>query len=151
MVIEHSVETLRKRLLLTRLWRSIVIGWAVLRTIIIWAALGQYGFNPWIYLTIDLLCSTIDALVTPRMVLHFIDGHYRSAVKWAAIALVAFVIPDVYIFIGTKTLPARVIVILCSVIVVFVCLAVIGIFRKVRKGRAELALIEALAAGAARA
>ena len=59
-MIEHSAETLRKRLLFSRLWRVIVILWSVLRTIIIWAALRGYGFNPWIYLCIDLVCSAAD-------------------------------------------------------------------------------------------
>ena len=151
MVIEHSAETMRKRLLLTRLWKSIVIGWAVVRTVIIWAALGKYGFNPWIYLGVDMACSIVYAVTTPRMVLDFIDGRYRSAVKWTLFALVAFIVPDIYIFIDTRTLPTRVVVILCAFIAAFVCLAVIGIVRKVRKGRAALALIGALAGGTAHA
>ena len=112
-VIPHSAETLRKRQVLSRVWASIVIVWAVIRTIIIWAALGDYGFNPWIYLSIDLMCATIDAITTPRMVLYFIDDRYKMATKWALVSLVAFVVPDIYIFVGTRTLPTRVIVILC--------------------------------------
>ena len=46
--IHHSAETLHKRRMLTRAWASVVILWSVIRTIIIWAALGDYGFNPWI-------------------------------------------------------------------------------------------------------
>ena len=55
-MIQHTAETLRKRQLLTRAWAIFVIAWSVVRTIIIWAALGDYGFNPWIYLGIDLVC-----------------------------------------------------------------------------------------------
>lgn len=151
MVIQHSVETLRKRQILTRLWASIVILWSVIRTIIIWAALGGYGFNPWIYLSIDLVCATIDAVTTPRMVLYFIDDRYRSAVKWGVVSLVAFVIPDIYIFVGTRTLPTKVIVVLCAVIASVTTLAVFSIVRKIRKGRAELALLQATASASGRA
>ncbi len=139
MLIHHSVETLRKRQLLSRMWAALVIVWAVIRTVIIWAAVGDYGFNPWIYLSIDLVCATTDAITTPRMVLRFIDEHYRSAVNWAIISLVAFVIPDVYIFVGTRTLPRNVIVILSLVILVMLLLAVFSVVRKVRKGKAALA------------
>ena len=145
-VIHHSAETLRKRQMLSRVWASIVILWAVFRTIIIWAALGDYGFNPWVYLSLDLVCATIDAITTPRMVLYFIDDRYKLATKWALISLVAFVVPDIYIFVGTRTLPARVVLILCAVIMTMLALAVFAIIRKVRKGRAERAMILATAA-----
>jgi len=143
MVIQHSAETLHKRRVLCRVWASVVIVWAVMRTIIIWAALGDYGFNPWIYLSIDLVCATIDAITTPRMVLYFIDDHYRLAMKWALVSLAAFVVPDIYIFVGTRTLPTRVIVVLCIVISSMLLLAVVSVVRKIRKGRAQLALAEA--------
>ena len=145
MMIQHSAATLRKRQRLTRAWATFVILWSVLRTIIIWAALGSYGFNPWIYLGIDLVCSTIDAVTTPRMVLRFIDDRYKSAIKWGSVSLVAFVLPDIYIFEGTRTLPKKVIVILCLVIVGMMSLAVVTIVRKIRKGRAQrAALLEAV-------
>ena len=142
-MIQHSAETMRKRQMLSRAWAAVVIVWAVVRTIVIWAALGDYGFNPWIYLAIDLVCATIDAITTPRMVLFFIDENYRFAIRWGIISLVAFVIPDIYIFVGTRTLPTRVIVVLCGVIVAMTSLAVISIVRKIRKGRAERAILEA--------
>ncbi len=146
MLIHHSAETLQKRQVLTRLWVVAVIVWSVLRTIIIWVALGSYGFNPWIYLSIDLVCATIDAFTTPRMVLYFIDSRYKLAVKWFVVSLVAFIIPDIYIFVGTRSLPGTVILVLCSVIFAMIALASISIFRKVRRGRVELALAGAVAA-----
>ena len=142
-MIQHSAETLRKRQVLSRVWASIVILWAVVRTIVIWAALGDYGFNPWIYLSIDLVCATTDAITTPRMVLYFIDDNYRLAIRWGAISLAAFVIPDIYIFVGTRTLPTRIIVVLCAIILAMTALAVVSIVRKVRKGRAQRAILEA--------
>jgi hypothetical protein len=140
-LVEHSAETLRKRQLFSRLWASIVILWSVIRTVIIWAALGGYGFNPWIYLSIDLVCASIDAYTTPKMVLFFIDERYKLAIKWGIVSLVAFVVPDVYIFVGTRTLPTRIIVVLCTIIGSMMTLAVISIVRKIRKGRAERAAI----------
>ena len=142
MVIQHTAETLRKRQMLTRVWAGVVIAWSVVRTIIIWAALGAYGFNPWIYLCIDLVCSTVDAMTTPKMVLRFIDDRYKSAIKWGVVSLVAYVVPDVYIFEGTRTLPLKVIIVLCVVIVAMSSLAAVTIVRKVRMGRAARLLAE---------
>jgi hypothetical protein len=141
--IQHSAETIRKRQMLTRAWAVFVILWSVVRTIVIWAALGSYGFNPWIYLCIDLACSTVDAITTPRMVLYFIDDHYRLAIRWGLVSLIAYVLPDIYIFEDTRTLPKKVIVILCAVILTMLGLAVVTIVRKIRKGRALRAELEA--------
>jgi len=143
-VIQHSAETLRKRQLYSRLWASAVILWSVTRTVIIWAAVGQYGFNPWVYLLLDLFCSTIDAFTTPRMVLSFIDDQYNAAAKWATISLVAFIAPDIYIFLGTRHLPKKVIVVLVLVITAMLVIAVVTVMRKIRKGRAERRLAEAV-------
>ena len=151
MVIQHTAETLRKRQMLSRVWAGVVIVWSVIRTIIIWAALGDYGFNPWIYLAIDLVCSTIDAITTPRMVLRLIDDRYKSAIKWGLVSLVAYVIPDIYIFADTRTLPKKVIVILCAVILAMLGLAVMTVVRKVRKGREARAKAQASAVTRSRA
>ena len=151
MVIQHTAETLRKRQMLSRVWAGVVIVWSVIRTIIIWAALGDYGFNPWIYLGIDLVCSTIDAITTPRMVLRLIDDRYKSAIKWGLVSLVAYVIPDIYIFADTRTLPKKVIVILCAVILAMLGLAVMTVARKVRTGREARAKAQASAVARSRA
>jgi hypothetical protein len=146
-VIQHSAETLRKRQLLSRLWAGAVIVWSVVRTLIVWAALGDYGLNPWIYLCIDLASAAIDAFTTPRMVLRFIDDHYKSAINWGLFSLVAFIVPDIYIFVGTRTLPKKVIAVLVVVISAMLTIGVLSVVRKVRKGREALTHTERPAAG----
>ncbi|MEY2402086.1 MAG: hypothetical protein QOJ08_2197 [Ilumatobacteraceae bacterium] len=150
-MIQHSAETLRKRQALSRAWAGLVIAWSVIRTVVIWAALRNYGFNPWIYLAIDLVCSATDGITTPRMVMRFVDDRYRSAIKWGSVSLVAYVVPDIYIFVGTRTLPKKVVVILCIVILAMLGLAVATIVHKVRKGREQRALYESMAAASGRA
>lgn len=131
----HSAETLRRRKVLSRTWGTFVVAWSVVRTLIVWAALGAYGINPWIYLGIDLASAVVDAFTTPRMVLAFIDDRYRLAAKWLLVSALAFVVPDLYIFLGTKTLPKRIIVIICMIILLTTTVAVVTIVRKVRSGR----------------
>lgn len=115
------------------------MGWSVIRTLIVWAAVGDYGLNPWIYLAIDLASACIDAITTPRMVLSFIDDHHRKAMKWAAISLAAFVVPDAYIFWGTRTLPTKLIVLIFGIIGATLSVGVVGVVRKIRSGRAARA------------
>jgi hypothetical protein len=147
-VIQHSAETLRKRRMLSRMWAGMVITWSVIRTLIVWAALGDYGLNPWVYLGIDLVSAAIDAYTTPRMVLRFIDDHFKSAINWGLVSLVAFIIPDIYIFVGTRTLPKKVIAVLVLVIATMLTIAVYSVVRKVRKGRQALEHVQTPAASA---
>jgi hypothetical protein len=135
----HDPATLARRKVLVRTWAGLVIGWAIVRTLIVWAAVGDYGLNPWIYLAIDLASACVDAITTPRMVLSFVDDQYKTAAKWALISLVAFIIPDLYIFIGTRELPTRIIVVVCVIISLTLSVGVIGVARKVRAGRAAKA------------
>ena len=131
----HDPAVLARRKVLARSWAAVVIGWAVIRTLIVWAAVGDYGLNPWLYLVLDLVSATIDAVSTPRMVIRFVDDQYRKALQWALISLAAFVMPDIYIFAGTRTLPRKLIAIIVAVITVTLLAAVIAVLRKVRKGR----------------
>ena len=135
--LHHSKATMQRRRRLSNTWAGMVVTWSFIRTLLVWAAVGDYGLNPWIYLAIDLASAIVDAITTPRMVLNFIDEHYRLAASWGLIALVAFIIPDLYIFLGTRTLPIKLIVLICSIIGTTLLVGVIGITRKVRKGRAE--------------
>ncbi len=133
--IEHSAETLRRRKVLSRTWAVVVVLWSFIRTAIVWALVGQYGLNPWIYLGIDLVSAGIDAYSTPRMVLAFIDNQHKLAAKWLGISAVAFVIPDMYIFLGTRVLPKKIIVVVCVIILATTTVAVVGVARKIREGR----------------
>ncbi len=138
----HDAETLQRRKRLSRTWAGIVVVWSLIRTGIVWAAVGDYGLNPWIYLSLDLSSAIVDAFTTPRMVLSFIDDHFKQAIKWAFISLVAFIVPDLYIFLGTRTLPTRIIVVVCLIIGLTLTIGVIGVVRRVRRGRNERRLAQ---------
>lgn len=136
---QHDTATLARRRMLSRTWAAVVVAWSLIRTLIVWAAVGDYGLNPWIYLAIDLASASVDAITTPRMVLSFIDNQYRAALKWATISLVVFIVPDLYIFLGTRELPKRIIVVVLLIIFATLVVGVVGVVRKVRAGRAARA------------
>ncbi|MEQ1704099.1 MAG: hypothetical protein ABMA25_28665, partial [Ilumatobacteraceae bacterium] len=138
----HDAETLQRRKRLSRTWAGLVVVWSLIRTVIVWAAVGDYGLNPWIYLSLDLSSAIVDAFTTPRMVLSFIDDHFKQAIKWAFISLVAFIVPDLYIFLGTRTLPTRIIVVVCLIIGLTLTVGVIGVVRRIRRGRNERRLAQ---------
>ena len=113
---QHSAATLRRRRMLSLTWAGLAIGWSLVRAIIAWAVLGDYGLNPWVYLAIDVASATVDAITTPRMVISFVDRQYKRALLWALCSLVAFIIPDLYLFLGTGHLPKKIIVVMAIII-----------------------------------
>lgn len=130
--------------MLSLTWAGLAIGWSLVRALVAWAVLGDYGLNPWIYLGIDLASACVDAYTTPRMVISFVDREYKKAAMWGAYSLVAFIVPDLYLFIGTGHLPKKIIVVMAIIITVTFSIAVVTVVRKVRKARAErlAALVE---------
>ncbi|MFT3852587.1 MAG: hypothetical protein QM733_07615 [Ilumatobacteraceae bacterium] len=139
---QHSAATLRRRKVLSRTWGVVVVSWSLVRALVVWAALSEYGINPWVYLAIDLASAFVDAFTTPRMVLAFIDNQYRDAAKWLLASAGAFVVPDLYLFIGTRHLPKRVILVIVTIIIVTATVAVVSVVRKVSAGRRARAFAE---------
>lgn len=133
---QHDTATIRRRRRLSNTWALLVVAWSLVRTAIVWAAVGDYGLNPWLYLVLDLISASVDAVSTPRMVIRFVDDQYRKALQWAAVSLAAFVLPDVYIFLGTRTLPTKLIVLILSIIFATLVVAVVMVIRKIQKARA---------------
>ena len=128
-------DQLRRRRRLSVTWAIVVVAWSLIRAVVVWAALSDYGVNPWAYVVIDLASAGIDAITTPRFVLSLIDSRYHDAAKWGALTLFAFVIPDVYIFKTTHELPRMVVLIFCIVIASSLIVAVVGVVAKVRAGK----------------
>ena len=133
--IPLTAEQLSRRRRLSITWAVIVVVWSLIRAVVVWAGLSQYGVNPWAYLAIDLASAGVDGITTPKFVLALIDGKYREAAKWGTFTLLAFVIPDIYIFKTTHELPRMVVVVICIVIAISLTVAVIGVVSKVRAGR----------------
>ena len=100
-----------------------------------WAALGDYGINPWLYLAIDLASAVVDGLATPRAVIAFVDRDYGKAAQWLVASAVVFVLPDVYLVLGGKRLPRLAFVVIGAVVTVTATAAVVGIRRRVRAAR----------------
>lgn len=133
----HSAATLRRRRLLSLTWAGLAIGWSLIRAVIAWAVLGDYGLNPWVYLIIDLCSAGIDAVTTPRMVISFVDRQYKRALIWATCSLVAFIVPDLYLFYGTGHLPHKIIYVMIGILTLTFTLAIVSVLRKVRSARSE--------------
>jgi hypothetical protein len=133
--VQLTPEQLSRRRRLSITWAVVVVAWSLLRAVVVWAALTDYGVNPWAYLIIDLASAGIDAITTPKFVLALIDSKYREATRWGLFTIFAFVIPDIFIFKTTRELPRMAVIIICVVVGVSLAVAVVGVVTKVRAGK----------------
>lgn len=131
----HDPAILRRRKALSHTWLVATVTWSFVRTLILWATMGDYGLDPRAYMAIDLTSAVINGYTTPHMVIAFIDDRYRRATRWASVSLAAFIVPDLYIFLGTRALPSQIIVVFVGVVTLTLGIAVWGVFRKVIRGR----------------
>jgi hypothetical protein len=133
--IQLTPDQLRRRRRLSIIWAVVVVSWSLLRAVVVWAVLTDYGVNPWAYLLIDLASAGIDAITTPKFVLALIDSKYHEATRWGLLTLFAYVIPDIYIFRTTRELPKVAVMIICIVITLSLLAALVGVLTKVRTGK----------------
>lgn len=134
---DHAVQRRRERV--GRAWAILVLLWSVARTLLVWATVGGYGLNPWLYFALDLASASVAAVATPRMICHFVDERRRRAASWAGFNLGAFLVPDAYIVLGSRRLPTTLLLLVCVVVTATLTTAIIGVRRKVR-AEVELAV-----------
>ncbi len=83
--------------LLGRAWIVGVFAYAVLRALIVWPTLGDYGINPWAFLVIDVGTAWPYAYGQVRVVKEARGKNWSGTQIWAAIAMLSFIAPYAYI------------------------------------------------------
>jgi len=109
----------RKRRRLELLWIVLTVLYGIGRAVVVGLTLSRYGVNPWVYGAIDAATSVPLGLGTARATTAAIDRRWHLARQWTLVAAVAFIAPDVSIFVmGGGRLPPLVFVIVCGVVLV---------------------------------
>jgi hypothetical protein len=134
--VQRPDHVLRRRRTLARVWAVATICWSFVRTLVAWALLGDYGLDPFTYLCVDLSSSFVLGRSTPIMVVSFVDGERRRAIRWAAVTVVAYSVPDAFLFLSTHRIPRLTLAVLLTVMTVSVTTTVVTIVHRIRAARA---------------
>ncbi|MDW3217301.1 MAG: hypothetical protein R8F63_01700 [Acidimicrobiales bacterium] len=78
-------------------WIASIFGYSVLRALIVWPTLGDYGVSPWAFLVIDVGTAWPYAYGQVRVVNAARAQDWGSTQRWALITLLAFIAPYAYI------------------------------------------------------
>lgn len=126
-----------RRRRLSLLWLAVTIGWTLVRAAAVHAGLSDYGVNVWVFLVIDLASAVADGYATPKAVLALVDHQINTAFKWLGVFLVAFVVPDIYVFAAGDHVPLRAYFVLGVIVTITSTIAVIAFVKRVRAARVD--------------
>lgn len=117
-------------------WIVGVVAYSIARALLAWPTLGQYGVNPWVFLTIDLVTALPYGTGQVKIVNGFRQQKYGAVQLWALVVLVTFVAPYVYIFAaGRESMPLWVYGVIAAIMLVFAVASILRIRRDVREAR----------------
>ena len=121
--------------LASRIWIALVILWAIGRAIFVKELFGSHGVNGLIYLVVDLLSSIPYAIYSARLVVSFISYDFKDSYKNIIATAFFFYIPDLYILIFARKVPAGLYAILFVTITLFSLFAIGAMARDIRNKR----------------
>lgn len=114
-------------------WLCLVIVWACFRAFAINKFFGNHQVNAWGYLLVDLASSIPYALYSARAVVNFLDKSWPEFRRNVFLTAAFFYIPDLYVFIFARTVPASLYIGFIISIAIFSTLAFISLRSDVSK------------------
>lgn len=117
-------------------WIAGVFGYSVLRALVVWPTLGEYGVNPWAFLAIDVGTAWPYAYGQVRVVNEGRSRNWGGMQLWSLIALLSFVAPYAYIAgAGSGEMPLIAWIIIGLLMVAFGSASVVRIVRQIALDR----------------
>lgn len=114
-------------------WIVGVVAYAIVRALIVWPTLGEYGVSPWIFLIIDVGTAWPYAYGQVRVVKDARRSEWRSAQLWGLVALVSFVAPYAYIVgAGSGEMPLLAWIVIGALVLFLGAVSVLRIVRQIR-------------------
>ena len=95
-----------------RVFASTVVIYTFCTTFVVYKELGKYGTNWVIFFIIDLPTSWFYGIAVSRLVGSFVKKRWNQVQKWALLAAINFVLPQLYILFSAQKAPDSVYVII---------------------------------------
>ena len=120
-------------------WVLGVVVFSVVRALIAWPTLGQFGVDPLTFLIIDLVTAPPYAIGQVKLVKSIVGKRWRQAQLWALVVAAMFLAPYAYIVVvGSGEIPAFVYAILAVLVAVFGLASILRIRASVVEARSAV-------------
>jgi len=123
---------------LGKAWILSIFGYSLLRALIVWPTLGDYGINPWAFLVIDVGTAWPYAYGQVRVVNEARAKNWSSTQVWALIAMLSFVAPYAYIAgAGSGEMPLIAWIVIGMLMVFFGVASLVRVMKQIRTSNPE--------------
>ena len=120
----------QRRKLFSYAWLVAVMLWCAIRIGVVSVWLSQYGVNTSVFAVIEIVSSVIYGVASARTVLALVDKRRRNALLWGLASVVAYLVPDVYVFSAGRSLPLLSYVVIITLIVVIGSVGILDVRRR---------------------
>lgn len=124
-----------RRKWLTYLWVIGVVAYDATRAFVISTTLSEHGVNGIWYFIFEISISIPYSLCSLRLIFSIVDKKMSQIYIFGSLTTILFFAPDIYVFIVSNDLSAKIYLIYGSILLVTTSFTVWGIFREVRKKR----------------
>ena len=111
-------------------WLAAVMLWCAIRIGVVSVWLSQYGVNTSVFAVIEIVSSVIYGVASARTVLALVGKRRRNALLWGLASVVAYLVPDVYVFSAGQSLPLLSYVVIITLIVVLGSVGILDVRRR---------------------
>ncbi len=120
----------QRKKLFSYAWLVAVMLWCVIRIGVVSVWLSQYGVNTSVFAVIEIVSSVIYGVASARTVLALVGKRRRNALLWGLASVVAYLVPDVYVFSAGQSLPLLSYVVIITLIVVLGSVGILDVRRR---------------------
>lgn len=120
----------QRKKLFSYAWLVAVMLWCVIRIGVVSVWLSQYGVNTSVFAVIEIVSSVIYGVASARTVLALVGKRRRNALLWGLASVVAYLVPDVYVFSAGQSLPLLSYVVIITLIVVIGSVGILDVRRR---------------------
>jgi hypothetical protein len=89
-----------------RIWFLLVLGWSVIRSVIVSRVFASYGLNSIQYFLIDFISSIPYAYTSGKSLIAYVAQDVRKAFYWLIATVIFFYVPDIFILLTTHRVPS---------------------------------------------
>ena len=120
----------QRKKLFSYAWLVAVMLWCVIRIGVVSVWLSQYGVNTSVFAVIEIVSSVIYGVASARTVLALVGKRRRNALLWGLASVVAYLVPDVYVFSAGRSLPLLSYVVIITLVVVIGSVGILDVRRR---------------------
>jgi hypothetical protein len=122
----------RREIFWERIWAGLLVLYSVGAAYLVWRTLGKYGVNAIIFLVIDVVTSWPYGLATARIVVNVVKREWKAVRKWAWVAAITFITPDIYVLASATRAPRDIYLLIIAVITLLVLFAILSVVLQIR-------------------